>query len=141
MSEPQRDSRRPAAPPAPPAAEPRKLPAIPPREPDGEAEWLVTVRHTALKVRRATVKAAGRKAAWLAFLDLAEKSVSEEAYRKDGSASYAAAREWLMLARRNGPGADVEIIGAEYSRERVKALRVKGVVTQEQVGFPELASA
>ncbi|HYE19430.1 MAG TPA: hypothetical protein VEA69_13350 [Tepidisphaeraceae bacterium] len=115
-------------------------PPIPPREPEGKAEWLVSVRHTPIKVKKFTTVAEGKAAAWAAYLTAAEASLSDPAWRRESAATLHEARQWLANAKHNGPGPDVEIIGAEYVRKRTQALRVKGTVSQDQIGFPELAS-
>ena len=117
---------------------------IPPREPEGKAEWRVTVRHSPLRINSLVVEARGRKEAWEKFLAEAESKSTIEDFKSegklDGPKRFAAARQWIADARRDVPDG-VEVIGAEYARKRVDALRVKGTVTKEQIGFDELASA
>lgn len=124
-----------------------KAPPIPPREPQGDADWKVTARHSPLKLKSLVVKAKGREQAWQKFLAEAEAKTTPEAFKADGKEvgpiRYREAMAWLAEAKKANPDilAGVEVIGAEYSRKRVEALRIKGTVTQEQIGFPELASA
>lgn len=124
----------------------RRSPTIPAREPKGEADWSVTVRHSPLKFKKAVVKATGKQQAWEKFLEQAEAQTTPAAFRaenRDGrkaaTRAYQNAREFLTAARQNMPPA-VQIIGAEYERARLQALRVKGTVSLEQIGFLELAS-
>ena len=120
----------------------RKAPPIPPREPEGETDWRITVRHCPLPVKSLIVRAKGRKAAWDQFLKDAETRIAklESAMDKREPGRLGMIREWFASAKKTIPEG-TEIIGAEYARERVKALRVKGTITTEQIGFPELASA
>ena len=124
----------------------RRAPVIPPREPKGEANWSVTVRHSPLKLKRAVVKANGPKQAWERFLELVDAQTTPTAFkaehregRKAAAKAYQQAREFIAQARRDMPPA-VQVIGAEYERARLQALRVKGTVSVEQIGFAELAS-
>ena len=133
MSEPLQPSDSPAS----------RKPAIPPREPKGEAEWQVTARHSPLKVKRLVVKASSRTQAWQRFLDQVEAKTTLEAFRndgrKEGPKNHRLAHEWLATARKETPDG-VEVLGADYVRARLNALRVKGTVSVDQIGFPELAS-
>jgi hypothetical protein len=121
------------------------VPPIPPRTPKGKGDWLVFARHTPLVgFKGCTVQATSPDEAWRGFLSEADKSIEKNAqqYGKDGierSAGQGRARDWLNAARRERPEG-VEIIGAEYSAARKKAMRIKGVVRQDKIGFPELAS-
>jgi hypothetical protein len=119
---------------------PRPRVAIPPREPKGEADWRVIVRHSPLKFKSATLKATSKVDAWQKFLALAESNTTEAAYKRDGAAVRAEALNWLAAAKRDMPEG-TEILGAEYARKRMDALRIKGTVTIDQIGFSELASA
>ena len=128
---------------APPA---RRAQVIPPREPKGTAEWSVTVRHSPLKFKRAVVKASGKREAWEKFIELVDAQTTPQAFkaenrgaRKAAAKAYQQAREFIASAKRDMP-ATVQIIGAEYERARLQALRVKGTVSVEQIGFVELAS-
>ena len=126
-------------------------PRIPDREPKGEADWLVTVRHSPIfpATLVATVAAgkglvirAGSKAeAWRKFLFEAEAALKskELQYRREPGA-HQRALEWLRQAKLEIP-AGAEVIGLEYVEARKRALRVKGTTTVEQIGFEELASA
>lgn len=118
----------------------RVRPRPPEREPKGEADWRVSVRHTPLKFKTAVVRAAGRKAAWTAFLDAAEAATTEEAF-KANQEQLRHAREWLANARRQPPDG-VELLSEEYRKGRLLASQAKGTLTPDAVGgYTELASA
>ena len=137
--------------PTPPAAGNPASPArprTPPREPAGQADWLVTVRHSPLlpgtlpNGKGLIVNADGKADAWQQFLAFAAKRLDEctKQYNRDPG-SLQRAHEWLRQAKLEIP-AGTEIIGVEYVQGRKAALRVKGTVTIDQVGgYAELASA
>lgn len=124
--------------------EPKRKVPIPPREPKGDAEWFVTARHSPLKVKRLKVTAGSKDQAWQKFLAEVEKATTPETFRHEGKLEgpkhYQESMNWIQAAKRDMPEG-VEVIGAEYSRKRLDALRVRGTVTVDQIGFPELASA
>lgn len=127
-------------------AAPAPRPAIPPREPKGEADWLVLVRHSPLLPatlsdgKGLVVRATSKGDAWKKFLAEAEDRLrsQERQYARDPG-TYGRAQDWLRQAKLEIPDG-AEIIGVEYVEARKRALRVKGTMTVEQIGFPELAS-
>lgn len=140
----QQTGQAPANPPAPQQVQLAGVvvPRIPPREPQGRADWRVTVRHSPLLGSKSvTVQADGKDAAWQAWLARAEQHVASNpgAYSQEPG-QLAQVHEWLGLAKIRTPDG-IDIIGEEYFNARKAAMLVKGTVTVDQIGFPELASA
>lgn len=125
---------------APPAT--RTRPPIPPREPEGLADWRVTCRHSPLFTKMRIVKAKGREEAWKKYIIEAEAELVEkkDIWDKRDPKRIPSCRTFLAEAKKELP-LGTEIIGAEYYKARLNALRIKGTLTVDQIGFPELASA
>ena len=139
----------------------QQIPNIPVREPKGKADWFVAARHTPLlpEAKRAIVQATGREDAWKQFLDRATELTTLQKFigRADGGAAnvadgdtmamrklalqrHADAVKWIAEAKKKPVPDDAEIMGNEYHSTRRAAMRIKGTVSKEQIGFEELAS-
>ncbi len=118
------------------------VPRIPPREPQGNATWRVMVRHTPLLgAKSLAVQAEGKDGAWKAWLAAAEQhlAMNQGLYSQEPGQMQQVS-QWLAMARAIPPDG-IDIVGEEYFHARKAAMLVKGTVTVDQIGFPELASA